>query len=167
MKRIKNHTNNPLLRSSLEEDISQRERVLRCIRRPFVLLFCSPIIFSFSIFIAVVYSYQFLLFVTIPTVFAETYGFSVSEIGLAYLGVGIGLLVGNVIFGQVSDRLLSRMSKDQEPRPEYRLPLMIPAALCIPTCLFLYGWTTFYKIHWIVPICATSLLGIGLNLSLV
>ncbi|KAG9249800.1 CefM protein [Emericellopsis atlantica] len=164
--RLRRETGNNSLKSSLSDDLSQRERILRCIRRPFILLFRSPIVLLFSIFIAIVYSYQFLLFVTIPTVFGEIYDFSIGEIGLAYLGIAIGLLIGNMIFGFASDRLLSRMSQGKSPKPEFRLPLMIPAALCIPACLFMYGWTVLYKVHWIVPICATSLLGVGLNLSL-
>lgn len=167
VKRLKRQTGNNLLKSSLDDGLRQRERVLRCLRRPFVLLFRSPIVLLFSIFVAVVYSYQFILFVTIPTVFDETYGFSLSEVGLAYTGIAVGLLIGNMIFGYASDRVLSRKSQGKEPKPEYRLPLMIPAALCIPACLFIYGWTVLYKVHWIVPIFATSLLGIGLNLSLV
>lgn len=27
--------------------------------------------------------------------------------------------------------------------------------------LFIYGWTAFYRAHWIVPIIGTSVIGIG------
>lgn len=166
--RLRRQTGNPLLRSALASDkINQKDRVIRNLRRPLVLLFRSPIVFLFSIFIAIVYSYQFLLFVTIPNVFKNIYHFSVGNIGLAYLGIAIGLLIGNALFGQISDRILKGKSKGKEMKPEYRLPLMIPAAFCIPACMFIYGWTTYYHVHWIVPICATSLLGLGLNMSLV
>lgn len=166
--RLRRQTGNPLLRSALASDkINQKDRVIRNLRRPLVLLFRSPIVFLFSIFIAIVYSYQFLLFVTIPNVFKNIYHFSVGNIGLAYLGIAVGLLIGNAVFGQISDRILKGKSKGKEMKPEYRLPLMIPAAFCIPACMFIYGWTTYYHVHWIVPICATSLLGLGLNMSLV
>lgn len=131
------------------------------------MLFCSPIVFLLSLFIAVVFAYQFLLFVTIPRVFGDIYDFSLSQVGLAYLGIAIGLLIGNALFGRISDRILLSKSKGEEMKPEYRLPLMIPAAFCIPACFFIYGWTTHYRVHWIIPILSTSLLGIGVNMSLV
>lgn len=165
--RLRQETGNPNLKSALESDLAPRQRIIRSLRRPLVLLFGSPIVFLFSVFIAVVYSYQFLLFVTIPNVFGKLYHFSVGATGLAYLGIACGLLIGNALFGQISDRILMRKANGEKLMPEYRLPLMIPAAFCIPACFFIYGWTTQYQVHWIVPICATSLLGIGLNMSLV
>ena len=32
----------------------------------------------------------------------------------------------------------------------------------IPIGLFIYGWTAYYHVHWIVPIIGTSLVGLGL-----
>ena len=166
--RLRRQSGNVFLRSALEpDDVKQKDRIMRNLRRPLVLLFRSPIVFLFSVFIAIVYSYQFLLFVTIPDVFSNIYHFSVGKIGLAYLGIATGLLIGNFLFGQMSDRILKGKSKGKEMKPEYRLPLMIPAAFCIPACMFIYGWTTYHHVHWIVPIGATSLLGLGLNMSLV
>jgi len=47
-------------------------------------------------------------------------------------------------------------------KPEFRLPLMIPAAMLIPVGLFIYGWTARASIHWIVPIIGTSFVGMGM-----
>jgi hypothetical protein len=167
VKRLQRETGNELLRSELDNNLEQRELIIRSLRRPLVLLFGSPIVFLFAIFIAIVYSYQFLMFVTIPDVFEKTYNFSTGATGLAYLGIASGLLIGNATFGHISDRILREKAKGQELKPEYRLPLMIPGAFCIPACLFIYGWSSYYKVHWIVPIGATALLGFGLNTSLV
>ena len=49
----------------------------------------------------------------------------------------------------------------------YRLlPIVIGIPL-LPIGLFVYGWTAQYKVHWIVPIIATSLTGAGLIFSYV
>ena len=165
--RAQKETGNPFLRSAMDDKLKPGQRILRCLRRPTLLLFRSPIVLLFSIFIAIVFSYQYLLFVTIPTVFHERYHFSTGNTGLAYLGIATGLLLGNAVFGRISDRLLKRKGQNAETKPEYRLPLMIPASFCIPTCFFIYGWTTYYRVHWIAPILATSLLGLGLNMSFV
>ena len=47
-------------------------------------------------------------------------------------------------------------------KPEYRLTLMIPGAICTPIGFFIYGWSTQYAIHWIVPMIATVFVGFGL-----
>jgi hypothetical protein len=46
-------------------------------------------------------------------------------------------------------------------QPESRLNSLLPAYCLIPIGLFIYGWTSQYKVHWIVPILATVLIGIG------
>lgn len=44
---------------------------------------------------------------------------------------------------------------------------MIIGIPLLPIGLFIYGWTTEYKVHWIVPIIATGLTGAGLIFSYV
>ncbi len=38
---------------------------------------------------------------------------------------------------------------------------MVYAAALIPAGLFIYGWTSYYKVHYVVPIFGTGLIGIG------
>lgn len=51
--------------------------------------------------------------------------------------------------------------------PEFRLPLLVPAAILLPLGLFIYGWSAEYQVHWVVPnigafIIAASIM-IGFN----
>jgi hypothetical protein len=46
--------------------------------------------------------------------------------------------------------------------PEYRLPLVPPFSLLIPTGLFIYGWSAKNQVHWIVPNLGTCIFAIGL-----
>ena len=39
--------------------------------------------------------------------------------------------------------------------------MMVYGAIGIPIGLFMYGWTIDKKVHWIVPVIATSLVGFG------
>lgn len=126
------------------------------------MLFRSPIVFGLSLYIAVVYGYLYLLFTTMTFVFREQYGISLSNVGLTFLGIGLGQFIGLIFFGAFSDRLLKRLAKGGEMKPEYRLPLLWPGAIMIPLALFLYGWTAEYKVHWIVPILGTTMLGAGM-----
>lgn len=132
------------------------------------MLFLSPIVFLLSLYVGVIYGYLYLLFTTISEVFEGQYGFSQGSVGLSYLGIGIGSLIGLTVLGSTSDRLLKYLSeKNGVKKPEYRLPAMIPGSFFVPISLFMYGWTAYYKTHWIVPIIGTSFLGIGMLISFV
>jgi predicted MFS family arabinose efflux permease len=128
------------------------------------MLLLSPIVLALSTYMAFVYGLLYLLFTTITGVFTRTYGFSQGLAGLSFLGLGVGMMIGLVMFGLASDRILKRLSaaNDGVTKPEYRLPPMIPAALLVPFGFFIYGWTTKYAVQWIVPIIGTSLVGVGL-----
>lgn len=167
-KRLQKETGNPNLRSALDTGRSTRQLFLFSILRPTKMLFLSPIVFLLSLHVAVVYGYLYLLFTTMSSVFQSQYGFSQGSVGLAYLGIGIGSMVGLAVLGSISDRLLRYLSrKNGVKKPEYRLPPMIPGTLFIPAALFMYGWTAEKHYHWIVPIIGTSFLGVGMLFSFV
>jgi len=126
------------------------------------MLFLSPIVFLLSTFMAIIYGYLYLLFTTIPKVFRENYGFTSGTVGLAYLGIGLGAIMGVVTFALISDRLMKKMSAEGGMKPEYRLPVMMYGAPAIPVGLFWYGWSVEAHTHWIVPIIGSSFVGLGL-----
>ena len=128
------------------------------------MLFLSPIVGLFSVYMAVVYGYLYLLFTTLSLVFESIYHFSQGSVGLTFLGIGVGSLIGLALFGSLSDRLIQRMAKKNggETKPEYRLPPLIPGSCLIPIGLFWYGWSAQEHVHWIMPIIGTAFVGCGL-----
>lgn len=180
-KRLRKETGNSNLRSILASPYTPREVFKLALVRPMKMLIFSPIVLALSIYMALVYGYLYLLFTTITEVFEGQYSFSSGSVGLTYLGIGVGALVGVGTFGFASDRILKRMSAKGQMKPEYRLPPMIPGCMCsllpslaqadtflhdlaflVPFGLFIYGWTAEKKVHWIAPIIGTSLVGLGL-----
>jgi MFS family permease len=159
--RLRKETGNPDLRSKMDSGLSPNQAFLRAIVRPSKMLLFSPIVLGLSVYNAVVYGYMYLLFTTISLVFEQSYGFSAGIVGLTFLGIGIGMLFGLVIFGALSDRILKAKAAQGEKKPEYRLPPMIPAAFLVPVGLFIYGWTAEKHVHWFVPIFGTSFVGFG------
>ncbi|KAK2738647.1 hypothetical protein FQN57_006965 [Myotisia sp. PD_48] len=75
-KRLIEETGNSNLRSAFVSGESVTGIWRRSIIRPLVMLLMSPIVFFMSLYAAVVYSYLYLLFTTMPTVFMGIYHFS-------------------------------------------------------------------------------------------
>ncbi|KIX95020.1 uncharacterized protein Z520_09330 [Fonsecaea multimorphosa CBS 102226] len=162
VKRLRKETGNDKLRSVLQSSRAPSQLFFLSVVRPTKMLFLSPIIFGLSLYIAVVYGYLYLLFTTMTFIFHDEYGISSSNVGLVFLGIGLGQFLGLLMFGAYSDKLLKKLAKNGEMKPEYRLPLLWPGAIAVPVGLFLYGWSAQYHVHWIVPILGTVLLGLGM-----
>lgn len=59
------------------------------------------------------------------------------------------------------DRYVKKMKSRGGMKPEHRLPPMVLGGLLVPISLFWYGWAIEAHVHWIVPIIATTVLGIA------
>jgi len=121
----------------------------------------SPIVFILALDMSIIYSYLYFMFTTFTSVFEGQYGFNTGEAGLAYLGLGIGFVIGLFSVGASSDKYVKKKTAQGIMKPEYRLPPLIVGAFLIPAGLFWYGWTAYYRVHWIVPIIGTTFIGIG------
>ncbi|KAK7753328.1 hypothetical protein SLS62_004618 [Diatrype stigma] len=162
--RLRAATGNENLKSKLARPISSRQLLLQALTRPTMLLLFSPIVLIMSLYVALVFGLLYLLFTTFTDVFEGQYGWSSNISGLAYLGLGIGELLGLVVFGALDNRVLQqRMKADgvTHPRPEYRLILMIWFSPVIGVGLLIYGWTAYYNTHWIAPLIGTLIVGFG------
>lgn len=141
-------TGNPDLRSKMtQRRLTPSQVLIAALVRPSKLLVRSPILLVISIYVALVFGTMYLLFTTFTDVFEGQYGFSTTVSGLTYLGLGVALVVAMTFFRTFGDRVQqSRMRADgvQTAKPEYRLVLMI-----------------WYKVHWIVPMIGTGLIGFG------
>lgn len=171
--RLRKETGNDLLRSKLDVGLSSVDYFKRGIVRPLKLLVFSPISIIFGLYIAVVYGYLYLMFTSITEVFMEYYGFSTSNVGLVFIGLGVGSLAGVLYFSVASDRsirgLAAKAKVEAEAngteyegmKPEYRLPPLRWGAFLLPAGLFIYGWTAQYRTHWIFPILGMVVIGVG------
>ncbi|RLL95262.1 hypothetical protein CFD26_104670 [Aspergillus turcosus] len=161
---LRKETGNMTLRSKLAQNISARDNFIRSIVRPTKMLFLSPIVAIFSLYLGIAYGYLYLLFTTITTVYQTTYHFSEGAAGLTFLGIGVGSLIGLLIFGTISDRILIYLTKQNNGvrEPEFRMPPLIPGSLFIPLGLFWYGWSAEKHLHWMMPIVGTGWVGFGM-----
>ncbi|OBA23473.1 MFS general substrate transporter [Metschnikowia bicuspidata var. bicuspidata NRRL YB-4993] len=133
------------------------------VTRPLVLLFTNPLVFGLGSFMAFIYGFLYLMIVTFPSVFEDSYGFSQSSAGLMFLALGIGFVFGVIIWtialGYVYDKLVE---KHGVAKPEFRLPCLFISAVIMPIGLFWYGWSVEYKLHWIMPCLGSGIFAFGL-----
>jgi len=152
---------NPNYVSKFDTGLSSMTLLKQAIVRPFQMLFLSPVVIILSTYTAVVFAYLFLLFTTFPRVFQEQYHWGDGVAGLAYIGIGMGLVSALVVFSFVSDSLLKKQAGDGPMKPEHRLPVTKWTVFLVPIGLFWYGWSAQAEAFWLVPILGTSLIGAG------
>lgn len=163
-RRLQKESGNMDLRSKLDSKLAPRALFIRSIVRPAKLLF-TPACFILSIYSAFVYAMIYFMFSTFSFIFEGNYGFSQGTVGLVYIALGIGMMIGLVMQQASGNRIMENLANKRnngKPKPEYRLPPMIAAGFFVPAGLFLYGWTAQYRIQWAVPLLGTLLVGIGI-----
>ncbi|GAB7344031.1 hypothetical protein MBLNU457_1953t1 [Dothideomycetes sp. NU457] len=164
-KRLRKQTGNPDLRSKLDTGLTSKEMLLRAIIRPSKMLLFSPIVLLMSIYMSVIYGLLYLLFTTFTFVFEQNYGFTEDNVGLVYIAMGIGMLLGLAFLGFISDRLSKKLAAKNNNgvmKPEYRLPPLIVGGFFIPVGMFIYGWGTDKQVQWAVPLLGTLFVGMGI-----
>ncbi|KAM0816332.1 putative Polyamine transporter 1 [Seiridium cardinale] len=163
-RRLRTETHNPLLRSKYDVGHNTTQLLRVSIIRPVEILFRSPILGLVSLFLAIAYSYMYLMFTTLSSVFSAAYNFNDGEVGLCYLGLGVGSLIGQYALDLFNKGYAKKqLARNGEARPEDQLPPLIIAGLLLSAGLFWYGWSIEYKLHWIVPILGTGLCGVAIT----
>ncbi|KAH6695340.1 polyamine transporter 3 [Plectosphaerella plurivora] len=164
-RRLRKETGNKDLRSALTSTQPTAERWRHAIVRPLKLLILTPIVTIMALYIAVAYGILYLMITTFSFVYRDQYGFDEGEAGLTFLPAGIGMMIGVVTFGALGDMLVKKRQASGEPlTPEIRLTpaLVMPCAMVLPIGLFIYGWTTNYSVHFIVPMLGVVIFTCGL-----
>ncbi|KAK0384729.1 hypothetical protein NLU13_7207 [Sarocladium strictum] len=99
---------------------------------------------------------------------APPYDFDPAQLGLMYVPVLVGSLVGAVLSGPITDRMLVRLAgrRDGVHEPESRLWMYLPVPVLVAIGSLLYGVGAAAGTHWAVPCLGLFFLGVYLNTSL-
>jgi len=101
---------------------------------------------------ALLYGVMFLVLFTFPLLWETTYHESVATGSLNYISTGIGFTLGSQVGGPFNNWIYKRLKASKSTgMPEYRIALMLPGSILIPTGLLIYGWTGQLHTHWIAP----------------
>ncbi|KAF4614327.1 hypothetical protein G7Y89_g15410 [Cudoniella acicularis] len=134
--------------------------------RPWILLFREPIVLLASLYISIVYGTLYMFFAGFPIVFQVARGWSQGTAGLPFVGVAIGVCLATLAAG-VDNKRYVRLCAAAEAEgcavePEARLGTAMAGSIVLPIGLFLFAWTTYPSVHWIVPIIGAMFFSCGL-----
>ncbi|TVY20810.1 Efflux pump atB [Lachnellula arida] len=149
-------------------DKSIPKTIAHSLKRPFQLLVLEPMVTNLCLFSAILLGILYLFFGAFPVVFQGNHDFTLSQVGLSFLGLFVGMCMG-AITDPLWHKNYVRLVKQREAatgevgasEPEYRLPPAIAGAVLVPVGIFLFAWTTYASVHWIVPIIGSSIFGMG------
>jgi hypothetical protein len=129
--------------------------------RPFQLLVFEPMCLLLTLFSALLLGILYLFFGGFDVIFGDVYGFNLWQTGLAFLGLLVGMVASSAmdpLFQRIELRLQGRSGRSE---PEYHLIHAMPGSVCVTVGLFLFAWTTYPSVHWIVPIIGSAFFGLG------
>lgn len=130
--------------------------------RPWVLLIREPIVLLLSIYTAIVYKNLYLTFVAFPIVYQDARYWSQGMGGLAFIGVAVGMVLGIMltVYDNQRDNGAAAKHGGAAP-PEERLPPTMIGAVVLPVGLFIFAWTYYLRIHWVVSMIFSGAPGFG------
>jgi predicted MFS family arabinose efflux permease len=129
---------------------------------PFV-LFSYPDVIVLLSFTGIVYAVNYTITATISSAFAKIYpSLSVTVLGLCYLPVGAGMIIGSTMTGKMLDYEYARIkerSGDKFTIEHARLRIMPFYLGLFIVCVIGWGWTIQMKAHIAVPLILGVMLG--------
>lgn len=120
-----------------------------------------------SVFLAYNFGILYLVLATFANMWQQQYHQLIDRSSYNYLALVLGYTIAAQGGGRVTDRIWSYLQKHHGgiPTPEYRVPLMIPSIILIPTGLFLYGWAVQAHLHWSIVDLGIGIFGCGIILG--
>ncbi|TVY45544.1 MFS transporter [Lachnellula subtilissima] len=138
--------------------------------RPSRMFFGEAVVFFSSLYASLIYAILFLLFAAYPYIFHGIYGMSYSISGLAFLPMGLGVLLSYYVIFLWDSYYVRNLptASERQCNAEYRrLPLACAGGILQVFSLFWLAWTSSSSIHWIVPMLSGIIFGIALMLIMV
>ncbi|KAK9477420.1 major facilitator superfamily domain-containing protein [Lipomyces japonicus] len=163
--RLRKQTGNQELYAPIETlDRSIMGTVVFSCKRPFQLLFLEPMVFSLCLYTAILLGINYLFFQAFPLVFMNNHGFERQHVGLPFLGLFVGVILG-VSTEHVWRKKYARLAESHGgARPEFRLPQAMVGSIFCPIGMFWFAFTTYKSVHYIVPILSGVPFGLGIIL---
>ncbi|KAF5616984.1 multidrug resistance [Fusarium sp. NRRL 52700] len=140
----------------------------RSLLRPFQLLIFEPMCLNLCIFTAIILGILYLFFGAFHLVFGDIYGFNLWQNGCSFLGILVGMLLAaglDPLWHNIRNKLIRKLSEETgvegNSQPEFRLPPAILGGILVPVGIFMFAWSCYPWVHWIVPVIGSAIFGAG------
>lgn len=129
--------------------------------RPFIML-TIPIVFTMALFASYVYGLFYLMITNISTAFELTRHWQGTKTEVPNVSLFLGVFLGciaNMLWAMKYAKMVKY--NDGNAIPEQRFPIMMMLGWLMPAGIFLFGWTSYHYIHWVVPCLGILMIGAG------
>lgn len=163
--RLRKLTGDPNLKSQSEIDQGSKsfsQVAAEQLVKPIEISIKDPAVLFTHIYTSCIYGIYYSFFECYPLVYIQMYGFNLGELGLTFLTIIVGCLIGIAIYCSYQYWYLEPDIKANGLRAqEHRLVPAMFAVVLLPAGMFWFAWTAEPKIHWIVPTIGMTLFPIG------
>lgn len=136
--------------------------------RPIHMLYTEPIVIAWSLYIGFSFAVLYSFFAAFPYVYATVYEFDLQQIGLTFISIAVGSILGSLTV-ILADRLIYQrrlvIKKSQglfgAILPEHRLYAAMMGRFGLPIGLFWFAWTAKADTHWISSVMAAVFIAWG------
>ncbi|KAI5459533.1 major facilitator superfamily domain-containing protein [Mariannaea sp. PMI_226] len=120
--------------------------------KPLEITIKDPAILFVQVYSAIVYSIYYSFFEAFPIVYHGYYHMNLGQIGLVFLCILIGCLIGAIFYASLLYFMVVPQIKKFGMGPQEQVLLPgLPASFGPTIGLFLFAWTARASIHWIAP----------------
>lgn len=123
----------------------------------------QPIVLTMAVYQAILFGTTYSIYTNMQPIYGDDYGFNTEQVGLLYLGPGLGFLFAVWFIVPRIDTVRNALVRRNggKASPEFRLPLANIGAVLIPASLFWFAWSVQEHNPWPVSIVSTFFYGIG------
>lgn len=140
--------------------LSKWELVTDILWRPIQITLLEALVLLIDIFIGLVYAVMYLWFEAFPIVFMGSRNWELIPMGIAYLSIIVGVLLGAAVYFVLILRGFTLpLLRSEKIYPEVFLPSAILGSVLMPIGIFVFGWSSTKQIHWIVSLLGAAIFG--------
>lgn len=144
------------------KNLRLHEMLIETLWRPFEVIIFEPVVLLINVYIGLIYSVMYLWFEAFPIVFVEVKGFTLIEMGVAYMCILVGILIAAALYiPVVHQKFTKKLLNNEQVVPEVFIPMAIVGSVIMPIGIFIFAWTAAPDLHWIGPLIGAAVFAAG------